>query len=107
LPVAAAVSVDLLLIALFGLQHSGMARSAIKNVSARFLPPPLERATYVHFANAALALLVLAWQPVPISIWQVDAIWARAAILVIFIVGWGLSSVGSLLIDHLQLLGMR
>ena len=104
---AAAIAIDLGLIAIFGLQHSGMARTAIKRVSIRFLPEPLERATYVHFANAALALLVLAWQPVPIPIWTVEASWARAAIWFVFAAGWSLSFAGSLLIDHLQLLGMR
>lgn len=104
---AVAVPIDLALIAVFGLQHSGMARTAIKEISAALLPAMLERATYVHLANAALALLVFAWQPVPITIWAFDATSARTAIWIVFILGWGLSFAGSMLIDHLQLLGVR
>jgi protein-S-isoprenylcysteine O-methyltransferase Ste14 len=84
-----------------------MARAAVKRASARLLPEPLERATYVHFANVALLLLVLAWQPVPIPVWSVEAPIARGAILLVFVLGWALAAWGSLLIDHLQLLGMR
>jgi protein-S-isoprenylcysteine O-methyltransferase Ste14 len=105
--VATAIAIDLALMALFGLQHTGMARAAVKRISAALLPEPLERATYVHFANAALLLLVLAWQPVTAPIWSVEAPLARAAIWLVFIVGWALAAWGSLLIDHLQLLGMR
>lgn len=104
--IAAAIVIDLALIALFGLQHTGMARAAIKRFSHSLLPEALERATYVHFANVALALLVLAWQPIPITIWAVDNTAARIAIWCVFVFGWALSFAGSMLIDHLQLLGM-
>jgi protein-S-isoprenylcysteine O-methyltransferase Ste14 len=103
---AVALPLDLALIALFGLQHSGMARTAIKRLCARLLPAPLERATYVWFANVALALLVFAWRPLPITVWTVSAAWAVWAIWGVFAVGWGLAAIGSLLIDHLQLLGL-
>lgn len=104
--VAIAVPIDLLLVALFGLQHSGMARNAVKRLSARLLPESLERATYVHVANLSLALLVFAWRPIPITLWSVDAVWARYALMGIFVLGWGLAFAGSVMIDHLQLLGM-
>lgn len=102
-----AIIIDLGLIALFGLQHTGMARAAVKRISASLLPPALERATYVHFANAALILLVLLWQPLPATVWAVTNPLAAAAIRAVFVLGWALSFAGSLLIDHLQLLGMR
>lgn len=105
--VAGAVVIDLALIALFGLQHSGMARGAVKRVSASLLPEPLERATYVHSANLALVLLILAWQPIPATVWTVEATLPRIAIWLVFVLGWSLAAVGSMLIDHLQLLGMR
>lgn len=102
-----AIAADLALIVLFGLQHSGMARAGIKRLAVRFVAPDLERATYVHFANLALALLIFLWQPVPATVWDVTAWWGKAPILALFGLGWALASWGSLLIDHLQLLGMR
>lgn len=107
LGVPAAIAVDAVLIALFGLQHTGMARTAIKQISQRYLPAELERATYVHFANAALALLVLAWQPVPGTLWSVDILPLRVLIYAVFAAGWALSAFGSYQIDHLYLLGIR
>jgi protein-S-isoprenylcysteine O-methyltransferase Ste14 len=103
----AAVAIDLVLIVLFGLQHSGMARSAVKQVSHGLLPEALERATYVHFSNLVLALLVFAWQPIPVTLWAVEDTAFRAAILSVFFLGWALTVIGSMLIDYLQLFGLR
>jgi protein-S-isoprenylcysteine O-methyltransferase Ste14 len=104
---AAAIAVDLVLILLFGLQHSGMARAAIKRAAVRWLPADLERATYVHCANLALALLVFLWQPIPGMLWDVRVWWGQLPFLALFALGWALASWGSLLIDHLQLLGLK
>ena len=103
----AATAINLILIAQFGLQHSGMARNGVKRIVARFLPEPLERATYVHVANMCLALLLFGWQPVGGLVWHVENDLWRTAIWMLFTLGWALSFAGSLLIDHLQLLGMR
>src|SRR5262249_54169785 len=61
-PAARAISIDLGLIALFGLQHSGMARPAFKRWWTRFVPPSIERSTYVLASNIILAALVVLWQ---------------------------------------------
>lgn len=107
LGLAGALIADIALIAVFGLQHTGMARSAIKRLVTRLVPELLERATYVHFANVALAALILLWQPIPATIWKVDNGLLAGAIFVLFVFGWAFSFFGSILIDHLQLLGMR
>src|SRR5689334_2302602 len=62
--------VDLALIALFGLQHSVMARPWFKERLMRWLPPAYERCTYVHMANVALLVLILFWQPIPTEVWN-------------------------------------
>ncbi len=101
-----AIAADIGLIAVFGLQHSGMARAAIKRWVTRFLPEALERATYVHVANLALALLILGWQAAPMTLWSVEALWAKAPIWALFAIGWAISFAGSMMIDHLRLLGL-
>jgi protein-S-isoprenylcysteine O-methyltransferase Ste14 len=83
-----AALVDLALIALFGLQHSLMARPKLKARWASALPPALVRATYVHAANAALIVLILLWQPIPIVLWHVDQPLLRDALWVLFALGW-------------------
>src|SRR5438128_368754 len=58
-----AVIVNCMLIALFGLQHSVMARPAFKRIWTRLIPPPIERSTYVLFSNLALIVLFVLWRP--------------------------------------------
>ena len=67
-----ALAVDVLLVALFGLQHSGMARTLFKSWSARWVAPGLQRAVYVWFAVAALFCVAFFYQPVPLSLWSID-----------------------------------
>jgi protein-S-isoprenylcysteine O-methyltransferase Ste14 len=105
--VAAAVAIDLALIALFGVQHTAMARAGVKRFACRLLPEGLERATYVHVSNLALAVLVFAWQPIPFGLWTVEGTVFRVAFWCVFVVGWGFALAGSLLIDPFQLLGLR
>jgi methanethiol S-methyltransferase len=79
--------IDVALIALFGLQHSLMARPALKARWSAHMHPAFERATYVHAANAALLLLALVWQPIPIVVWHVEDEIARGVLWALF--GWG------------------
>src|SRR5688572_9413645 len=69
LPIAITVNVGLLL--LFGLQHSMMARPAFKDIWTRLIPAPIERSTYLLFSNLALIALMLFWQPINVVIWNV------------------------------------
>jgi hypothetical protein len=54
-----AVSIDIVLIALFGLQHSVMARPSFKARVMHTLPPAFERCTFVHAANLALFAMII------------------------------------------------
>ena len=60
-----AVPIDLVLIALFGLQHSGMARPSFKAWITRRVPEALERTVYIFMVCVVVWLLMLAWQPIP------------------------------------------
>ncbi|MBY0460238.1 MAG: hypothetical protein K2V38_23225 [Gemmataceae bacterium] len=103
---AEAVAVDLGLLALFALQHSGMARPRFKRWLTRFVPPAAERSTYVLMSNVALLLLFALWRPVGGSVWELAGA-ARLAVYAAFALGWVLVFVSTLLIDHFDLFGLR
>ena len=79
-PAAVAVLVDLALLSIFAVQHSVMARPWFKRRWTRLVPPPIERATYVLFATAALALVMWQWRPLPQQVWDVETTWVRIAL---------------------------
>lgn len=107
-PVGPAVAINLALFAVFGLQHSVMARAGFKRLWTRVVPAPVERATYVLAASAALALLLWQWRPLPEPVlWSVSAPGARIALHALGGAGWLMLAVSSLLLDHLALFGLR
>ena len=67
------LAVDIGLIALFGIQHSVMARQGFKAAWTRVIPAPIERSVYVLITSLILILLFVAWQPIPVKIWRVDS----------------------------------
>jgi len=103
---AGAIAVDLLLLGLFAVQHSVMARPAFKRWWIRIVPPPLERSTYVLFASAALALLFWQWRPLGEPLWHVEGA-AGMALQVVSVIGWGVVLVSTFLINHFELFGLR
>ncbi len=106
-PFDLALVVNALLLALFGAQHSVMARPGFKAWWTRFVPPAAERSTYVLLASVLLLLLFWAWQPMPTVLWSVEAPAGRAALWTLFALGWALVLVSSFLIDHFDLFGLR
>ena len=104
---AAALWIDLGLLASFGLQHSLMARAAFKSRLTRWIPAPLERSTYVLLSSLLLILLFWQWRPVGGLLWQVEEPVGRAALLGVYAFGWGLVVVSSFLINHFDLFGLR
>lgn len=107
LPPVAAAAVDAVLISIFALQHSVMARPAIKTWMSRRIPTALERATYVHAANAAGFLLLALWQPIPIELWHIAHPWIETALWFLFAAGWLLLLAAALSIGMAELLGFR
>ncbi|MBY4211750.1 isoprenylcysteine carboxylmethyltransferase family protein [Rhodococcus fascians] len=105
-PLGGAVGIDLALIALFGLQHSGMARPSFKAWLTRRVPDALERTVYIFMVCAVVWILILAWQPIPYRIWSIDGVGGRI-VDATFWLGIVLVYVATLLLDHFHLLGLR
>ena len=101
------VFVDLLLIALFGIQHSVMARQNFKEKWTKFIPQPIERSTFVLFASMALIVLFHYWQPVKIVLWDISHSDAGAAVIFISMLGWLMLLITIFAINHFDLFGLR
>jgi protein-S-isoprenylcysteine O-methyltransferase Ste14 len=104
-PATAAV-IDLALIALFGIQHSVMARQGFKAAWTRIVSPALERAVYCLASAVCLILLFTFWHPIAGVVWSVDAPAARVALWVLFWAGWGILFVATHLINHWEMFGL-
>ncbi len=81
---APALVIDGVLLVLFALQHSGMARPGFKRWLTRFVPEPAERSTYVLLSSAALLVLFWQWRPLGGAVWEVTGEAARAAVSAAF-----------------------
>jgi methanethiol S-methyltransferase len=106
-PLWQALLVNVLLLGLFAVQHSVMARPAFKRWWTRLVPKPVERSTYVLFSSLALLLLFYAWQPMGGTLWSVHDPILRGATHSLFAGGWVLVLVATFLINHFDLFGMR
>lgn len=105
--VGTALIIDTLLLGLFAIQHSAMARPAFKRWWTRFVPPPIERTTYVMLASLTLVLLYWQWRPIPEPIWSVTNPVGVAVLQAIFWIGWATVLVSTFLINHFELFGLR
>ncbi|HEY1562644.1 MAG TPA: NnrU family protein [Caulobacteraceae bacterium] len=104
---AAAVVIDLLVLGVFAIQHSVMARPAFKRAWTRLVPKPVERSTYVLFATAALILIMWAWRPIPTVVWSAGQGSMATALTVLSLLGWGMVLISTFLINHFELFGLR
>lgn len=102
-----AVIIDAVLLSLFALQHSIMARRGFKRVWTRLISAHVERTTFVVAASAVLALLLWQWRPIPAAVWDVRGTTLGAVLFGAFWLGWGLLLLATFLIDHFELFGLR
>jgi protein-S-isoprenylcysteine O-methyltransferase Ste14 len=105
-PAVAAV-IDVALIALFGFQHSLMARPAFKRSWTKIVPPQAERSVYVLAASVALIIMFLFWRPIDGVVWDVQSPLFADIIWLLFWGGWGIVLLSTFLINHFELFGLQ
>jgi len=104
----AALIVDALLLGVFAIQHSVMARPAFKALWTKIVPTPVERSTFVLFSSLALALIYWQWRPIaqPV-IWDAKTPWLVETLWAVFGLGWLVVLVSTFLISHFELFGLQ
>jgi protein-S-isoprenylcysteine O-methyltransferase Ste14 len=106
-PTAEALIVNLLLMSVFAIQHSVMARKQFKQWWTQFVPAPIERSTYVLFTSLALILLFWQWRPMPTPVWQIGDASVAMAVTALSLVGWLVVLTSTFLINHFELFGLQ
>lgn len=106
-PTMTAVVIDLVLMSIFALQHSIMARKQFKRWWTQYVPAPVERTTYVLLASLALALLLWQWRPIPAVVWHVAPHRVAMALTAFSLLGWLIVLTSTFLINHFELFGLH
>ena len=98
--------INLVLMSIFAVQHSGMARQGFKKLFARFAAPAIERCTYVLLASLSLILLFWQWQPMPTVVWNIEGPVFAGARSRVALLGWLIVLYSTFLISHFELFGL-
>lgn len=106
-PTGLAVAIDIALIALFGIQHSVMARRGFKARWTRVMPEPIERSTYVLLASLVLILLFGCWYALPATVWAVGNGIGAGILWALFASGWAIVLLSTFLLNHFELFGLQ
>ena len=102
-----ALTVNIGLIVLFGLQHSVMARKAFKQRLKSFLPAAVERSTYVMLSGMFMVLAIYMWQPLPGTVWAVENPVAQYVLWALYAAGWSYLFIATFITNHFELMGLR
>jgi len=102
-----ALIVNLGLVALFGIQHSVMARPGFKQALTKVVPAASERALYVLGSVIVLWAIFAFWQPMPSVVWSASSEWLVYALWGLFFAGWGIVFIATWLLNHFELFGLQ
>lgn len=105
-PMLEAFAVDVLLMSIFAVQHSVMARRQFKAWWTRYVPKEIERSTFVLFSSLALILLFWQWRPLPSLVWSIEHPVAAHALTALSLIGWLIVLTSTFLINHFELFGL-
>lgn len=106
-PLARALLIDLLLVSVFAVQHTVMARDRFKLRLTRFIPQPAERSTFVLAATLALFLMMALWRPIDTVIWDVSGGALANVLIAISMLGWAILLASTFQTNHFDLFGLR
>ncbi len=105
-PLIESLLINTMLLGLFAVQHSVMARQGFKRWWTRLVPASIERSTFVLFSSLALLLLYWQWQPMPEPVWTVQNPGIAVALQAISLFGWGMLVVTTFMLSHFELFGL-
>jgi methanethiol S-methyltransferase len=106
-PMTEAFVIDILLMSLFAIQHSVMARKGFKQWWTQFVPKSVERSTYVLLSSLALILLFWQWRAIPTVVWYTDSPQIAMAMIGLSLVGWLIVLTSTFIINHFELFGLH
>jgi protein-S-isoprenylcysteine O-methyltransferase Ste14 len=106
-PFSPSLIIDVLLLGVFAVQHSLMARPAFKAMWTRIVPTSIERSTYVLFSSLALVLLYWQWRPLPDPVWSVSNVLFAGILTALFWTGFGIVLISTFLLNHFNLFGLQ
>jgi len=102
-----ALLINALLLSIFAIQHSVMARPAFKKWFTTIINPAIERSTYVLLSSLALLLLYWKWQPMPAIVWKTENESIALIFTGIYFLGWLIVFFSTFMINHFELFGLK
>jgi protein-S-isoprenylcysteine O-methyltransferase Ste14 len=102
-----ALFINALLLGLFAIQHTIMARPGFKRAWTKIIPQAMERSTFVLVTNLIFCLMFWQWRPLPEIVWQVESSAGVMILNILFWAGFGIVLLSTYIIDHFELFGLK